>query len=86
MDPFTVALPQLEELIARLTPRQMEIVELLARGHGNREIAAILSISCETVKFHIRRARNKMQVENRIQLIVIFAMWKVIENDVAPSG
>ena len=68
---------QLQELISRLTPRQVEIVELLARGCSRRETASILSISTETVKSHIRKMCNKVEADNRIQLIVMFVVWKI---------
>lgn len=76
MDPFTVATPQLDELIAKLTPRQLEIVELLARGCTRRQIAALLSISPETVKTHTDKIYRKLEAENRIQVVVMFTMWR----------
>lgn len=77
MDPFTVAHSQLQELMHRLTARQLEIVELLAQGKTNREIATILSISPETVKTHVHEMLYKLEVENRTQMAVVFAVWKV---------
>jgi len=62
--------------INQLTPRQLEIIALLAEEYSNKNIATILSISGETVKKHIFKARRKMNLENRIQLIVMFVMWR----------
>ena len=79
MDPFTVAPSHLQELIDKLTPRQLQIIDLLARGKSRRQVASILSISAETVKTHIKKACIKCAVENRIQLIVVFVRWKVMQ-------
>jgi DNA-binding CsgD family transcriptional regulator len=65
-------------LIAKLSPRQMEITALLADGKNAKQIATILSIGYETVKTHIRVACRKLDVDNRVQLIVMFAQWQVV--------
>jgi DNA-binding CsgD family transcriptional regulator len=73
MDAFTVA------PIQKLSPRQMQIAALLVEGKNARQIATILSIGPETVKTHIRNACRKLNVSNRVQLIVTVARWQVIE-------
>lgn len=83
MDPLTVAPLHLQELINRLTPRQMEIVELLARGYSQRYIATLLSISSETVKTHIHKMINKLEAVNRIQVIVIYVVWRMNHDNIA---
>ncbi len=40
------------ELFGRLTPRQREVLQLVAEGRSNKEIAAALFVSCKTVEFH----------------------------------
>ena len=77
MDPFTVASPQLDELMHRLTPRQLEVVALLARGHDTETICSILSIERVTLQKHIREACNRTEADNKIQLAVLFALWRV---------
>ena len=62
--------------IESLTPRQSEIVSLIAQGKSNKQTATLLSISTETVRAHIVHACKKISVENRIQLIVAFAKWQ----------
>lgn len=76
MDPFAATPSQLGQLIARLTPRQLEIVELLAKGHTIGDAATILSIGTSAVKHHIWRACQRTDIENRIQLIVVYVRWK----------
>lgn len=55
---------------ADLTPRELEVVELLARGMDNPEIAQALHLSQHTVKNHVSNILVKLQVANRIQAAV----------------
>lgn len=55
---------------AELTPREHEVLELMARGLDNHEIAAGLYLSPHTVKNHVSSILAKLQVENRIQAAV----------------
>lgn len=52
-----------------LTPRECEILELLASGQSNKEMARTLTISPNTVKTHIARVYEKLEVERRVQAI-----------------
>ncbi len=79
MNPLSLSPDAIPHLISRLTPRQLEIVGLLAQGQSTKQTSNILSISPETVKRHIYRACQKMEIENRTQLIVIFTMWEVMK-------
>ncbi|HEV3390588.1 MAG TPA: response regulator transcription factor [Solirubrobacteraceae bacterium] len=54
----------------KLTPREREVLELLARGLDNSEIARVLYLSQHTVKNHVSSILVKLQVENRIQAAV----------------
>jgi DNA-binding NarL/FixJ family response regulator len=53
-----------------LSEREREILELIAQGYTNQEIAARLHITSKTVSNHISRIFNKLQVVNRAQAIV----------------
>jgi DNA-binding NarL/FixJ family response regulator len=57
--------------LAELTPRERELVTLVARGLSNGEIAAALTISAATVKTHVNRAMAKLGARDRAQLVVI---------------
>lgn len=81
MNPLALTPDVLPVMIARLTPRQLEIVQLLAQGENNREIASILSIGVPTIKGHIHRACHKLNLDNRIQLVVVYAMWRVTHSE-----
>lgn len=53
-----------------LTPREVQVLELLARGLDNSGIAQVLYLSQHTVKNHVSSILIKLQVENRIQAAV----------------
>jgi DNA-binding NarL/FixJ family response regulator len=55
---------------SELTPRELEVLEMLARGMDNPEIAKALYLSQHTVKNHVSSILVKLQVENRIQAAV----------------
>ncbi|MGZ7444544.1 response regulator [Paenibacillus sp. TH7-28] len=51
-----------------LTAREREILDWVAKGMTNREIAAVLHISDQTVKNHLKNILHKLHLENRVQL------------------
>jgi DNA-binding NarL/FixJ family response regulator len=52
-----------------LTKREREIIELIARGHTEREVADTLFISFKTVKTHITNIYKKLQVNSRVEAL-----------------
>lgn len=52
-----------------ISPREYEVLELLARGHSNREIARALFVSTNTVKTHLSSLYGKLEVSRRTQAV-----------------
>ena len=59
-----------DRLLASLTPREREVLGLLARGYTNREIAATLVIAEVTAKVHVRRIIRKLGVRSRTEAAI----------------
>ncbi|MBC8508169.1 MAG: response regulator transcription factor [Anaerolineales bacterium] len=60
-----------EDLVEPLTPRETEVLELLAQGLANKQIAYELEISDHTVKFHISSVYRKLGATNRAEAVRI---------------
>lgn len=58
-----------DELIEQLTPRETEILEQLAQGLANKQIALDLEISEHTVKFHVSSIYAKLGATNRMEAV-----------------
>jgi len=63
-----------------LSAREYEVLEFLARGCKNREIAAALEIEERTVRFHVGNILDKLNVKNRTEA-VCYAFRKGWIND-----
>jgi DNA-binding NarL/FixJ family response regulator len=62
---------QPEELREPLTTREREVLRLLAAGLGNKEIAAKLSISEHTAKFHVASILGKLGAASRTEAVAL---------------
>ncbi|WP_329136313.1 response regulator transcription factor [Streptomyces sp. NBC_00670] len=65
------AAPQDSARLAVLTPREREMVALVATGLSNQEIAERMFLSPFTVRAHVQRAMTKLEARDRAQLVVI---------------
>ena len=62
--------PEIEPLLVPLSTREIEILDLIAHGNSNKEIARALSLSDQTVKNHITSILRKLAVNDRTQAVV----------------
>jgi DNA-binding CsgD family transcriptional regulator len=75
-----------------LSPREREIVRMVARGHQSKVIAAVLNISSWTVCTHMRRIFAKLGVSSRAAMVAkvadsgIFGLKEAIDAPVMPPG
>jgi two-component system NarL family response regulator len=63
----------------RLTEREMQVLELVAKGRNNRDIAKELFISENTVKNHIRNILEKLHLHSRMEAVVYAVREKLLE-------
>src|SRR5882762_1187196 len=59
------------ETLEELTPREIEVLRLMAEGFGNKEIASRLGISDHTVKFHISSILGKLGAASRTEAVTL---------------
>jgi len=62
--------PDQTDAVDELTPREIEVLEEVVKGATNKEISAILHITENTVKIHLRNILDKLHVCNRVQAAV----------------
>ncbi len=61
-----------EKIYNELTKKEQEIAKLLKGGYGNSDISAMLDISLNTVKTHVKNIYKKLQVKDRISFSLLF--------------
>jgi DNA-binding NarL/FixJ family response regulator len=68
-----------EKLFAEFTPRELEVLRLLAEGHDTATLAARLGIAPHTVEWHVRHVIEKLQVHSKLQAVIAGARLGLIE-------
>lgn len=84
LDEFTRLAPTSREpspQVNLLTEREREVLDLVARGRGNREIAQQLDIAENTVKVHLRNILDKLQLRNRQHAAAFAVQEGLVSND-----
>jgi DNA-binding NarL/FixJ family response regulator len=71
--------------LSTLTPRELEVLQLLARGLSNAELATRLQLSDATVKTHVARILSKLQLRDRAQAIVVSYETGLVTPGVRPE-
>ena len=66
-----IVIAALHRTLEALTPRKLDVLRLMARGLANHEISEKMVVSEATVKTHVAHILDKLQVENRVQAVVM---------------
>jgi len=72
--------------LAALTPRELEVLELLATGLSNAELAAAFQLSEATVKTHVARILSKLNLRDRAQAVVVAYETGLVTPGSGPAG
>jgi DNA-binding NarL/FixJ family response regulator len=67
------------KLVAQFTPRELEILHLLAHGVDTEAIAQRLGIATHTVEWHVRHVIEKLHVHSKLQAVIVAAQRGLIE-------
>ena len=70
-----------ERLLAQLSPRELEVLKLVAKGRSNKEIATQLGLVVGTVKNHVANILAKLVVSDRTQALVVAVKRGIINID-----
>ncbi len=71
-------------MASNLTPREWEVLTLIAQGYSDKEVASSLCISTETAKSHVKSIYKKLQVSTRRAAAVVY--FKHVRGKTVPSG
>ena len=68
-----------EKLLAEFTPRELDVLRLLAGGHNTQELANLLGIAPHTVEWHVTHVIEKLRVHSKLQAVIAAARLGLIE-------
>lgn len=71
--------PEIKVLVDELTGREREVVQLLAEGHSNKEVAGKLGISCKTAETHRAAIMRKLRLRSLSDLVRYAIRQRIIE-------
>ena len=69
------------EAVSRLTPREQEVLTLIARGLNNDQIAERLVIAPKTVRNHVTRIYSKLEVDSRAQAVIVAREAHIVDGN-----
>ncbi|HBY98104.1 MAG: response regulator transcription factor [Ardenticatenaceae bacterium] len=70
-----------DDVEERLTPRQMEVLTLVARGLTYKEVGTVLCLSERTIKYHMGKILQKLHLENRTEVIAYAARMGLVRGE-----
>ena len=79
--PPEVAMRVGERMLVQLSPREVDVLRLVAKGMSNKEIGAKLGVVEGTVKIHVANIFSKMGVSDRTEAIVLASQRGIIDID-----
>lgn len=68
-------------LYKNLTIREEQVLNLLLRGHSNRSMAKIMSVTSHTIKAHLESIYRKFGVHNKVQAVIYAMVNKIGDLD-----
>jgi DNA-binding NarL/FixJ family response regulator len=68
-----------EKLLAEFTPRELDVLRLLADGHDTQALARLLGIAPHTVEWHVTHVIEKLRVHSKLQAVIAAARLGLIE-------
>lgn len=68
-----------DKLLAEFTPRELDVLRLLANGHNTQELANLLGIAPHTVEWHVTHVIEKLRVHSKLQAVIAAARLGLIE-------
>jgi two-component system, NarL family, response regulator DevR len=68
-----------EKLLAEFTPRELDVLRLLADGHDTQALARLLGIAPHTVEWHVTHVIEKLRVHSKLQAVIVAARLGLIE-------
>jgi two-component system response regulator NreC len=68
----------IEDSVARLTDREREVLQLIAEGKTNKEVAGVLSVSINTVETHRKHIMEKLDLHNTAELVRFAIRTKIV--------